>query len=77
MDQATIFVVDDEFEILAFMEQIITEAGHRVETFTDGNEAIGKMHETSPDMVFLDVQMPGINGFQTLKALRRESLDLP
>ncbi len=70
MTQAKVFVIDDEFETLAFMEQVITEAGHRVETFTDGNEAIRKMQALPPDMVFLDLQMPNINGFQVLKAIR-------
>ncbi len=71
MTQAKVFVIDDEFETLAFMEQVIGEAGHRAETFTDGNEAIEKMQATPPDMVFLDLQMPKINGFQVLKAIRQ------
>ena len=73
MAQAKVFVIDDEFEILAFMEQIITEAGHRVETFTDGNEAIKKMQALTPDIIFLDLQMPSINGFQVLRAIRQVS----
>ena len=40
----------------------------------DGASAIGKILELSPDMVFLDVQMPGMDGFEVLQALPRESL---
>lgn len=71
MSQATIFVIDDEFDILAFMEMVIAEAGHRVETFTDGNKAIDQMRKVPPDMVFLDLHMPTINGFQVLQAIRQ------
>ena len=71
MSQAKVYVIDDEFETLAFMEQVITEAGHQVETFTDGNQAVEQMKTLAPDMVFLDLQMPGINGFQVLKAMRQ------
>jgi twitching motility two-component system response regulator PilH len=71
MTQAKVYVIDDEFETLAFMEQVITEAGHQVETFTDGNQAVEKMQTSTPDMVFLDLQMPRINGFQVLKAMRQ------
>lgn len=71
MIQAKVYVIDDEFETLAFMEQVITEAGHQVETFTDGNKAVEQMQTRPPDMVFLDLQMPSINGFQVLKAIRQ------
>ncbi len=79
MSQAKVFVIDDEFETLAFMEKVITEAGYRVETFTDGNEAVEKMKAIPPDMVFLDLQMPTVNGFQVLRAIRqvRRCADLP
>ena len=71
MAQARVFVVDDESEILAFMKQVITNAGYQAETFTSGDEVIDKMQASTPDMVFLDVQMPGVNGFQVLKAMRQ------
>ena len=71
MSRAKIFVIDDEFETLAFMEMVIVEAGHQVETFTDGNEAIREMQKVPPDMVFLDLQMPTINGFQVLRDIRQ------
>src|SRR5271170_4877772 len=40
----------------------------------DGASAVGKILELSPDVVFLDVQMPGMNGFEVLRALPRENL---
>ena len=40
----------------------------------DGSTAVGKILELSPDLVFLDVQMPGMNGFDVLRALPREKL---
>ena len=70
MEKTRVFVIDDEYEILSFMEQIITDAGYGAEIFSNGNEAIEKMRTTRPDMVFLDLQMPGSNGFQILREIR-------
>jgi len=42
--------------------------------YGDGASAVGKILELSPDVVFLDVQMPGMDGFEVLRALPREHL---
>lgn len=70
MTHGKIFIIDDEDDNLAYLTEIITAAGYQVEAFSDGSEAVTKIQEASPDMVFLDVQMPQMNGFQVLKAIR-------
>ncbi len=65
-----VVVVDDEQDNLDFMKEIIQDAGHMAVTSRDGRAALALMEGQRPDMVFLDVQMPGINGFEMLKAIR-------
>jgi CheY-like chemotaxis protein len=72
MSAGKVFVIDDEDDVLAIMQEIITRAGYEVETFSSGSAALEKMQNSAPDMVFLDVQMPNMNGFQILKAIRNK-----
>jgi CheY-like chemotaxis protein len=70
-----VLIIDDDDDSLAYLGNIIGEAGYVVETLSDGSEAVAKMQVEPPDMVFLDIQMPRMNGFQVLKAIREaESL---
>lgn len=70
MANPKVFVIDDELENRAILNAIITNAGYDVEAFENGAEAVEKMQAESPALVFLDVQMPKINGFQVLKRIR-------
>ena len=70
MAQGKVFIIDDEDDNLAYLTEIITAAGYQVEAFSNGSEAVTKMQAATPEMVFLDVQMPRMNGFQVLKAIR-------
>jgi CheY-like chemotaxis protein len=70
-----VLIVDDDKDNLAYLASIVGEAGYSVETLIDGTEAVTRMQAEPPDMVFLDIQMPYINGFQVLKTIREtESL---
>ncbi len=75
MARGKVFIVDDDPDNLAYFSHLVTEAGYGVETHSDGSEALARMRAEPPAMVFLDVQMPHMNGFQVLKAIR-ESEDL-
>ena len=79
MAQQRVFILDDEADNLAFLGAIIEDAGYAVESEQEGAAALDRMDAAPPDLVFLDVQMPGMNGFQVLKAMRsREPLaDVP
>ncbi len=73
MDKARILVVDDQREILESLEGILSDEGHEVMVAQDGQEALHLVQSDSPDVVFLDIWIPGIDGMQTLKAIKRIS----
>ncbi|MEW6352130.1 MAG: UDP-3-O-acyl-N-acetylglucosamine deacetylase [Thermodesulfobacteriota bacterium] len=71
MNKARILVVDDQIEILRSLEGILSDEGHDIILAKDGQEALHAVQTESPDVVFLDVWIPGIDGLQTLKAIKR------
>ncbi len=66
----TILLVDDNEVIQAACGSQLEELGYRVVTADDGQEALSKVEEIGPDLVLLDVMMPGMSGFQVLQRLR-------
>jgi two-component system sensor histidine kinase/response regulator len=65
-----VLLVDDFPDTLALYEAMLSENGHRVRTATGGLEALRKVEEHEPELVLLDVSMPGMDGFEVLKRLR-------
>ena len=63
---ARIMVVDDEPGVLEFLETELTAQYHEVETALNGREAIEKMKTHRPHLMLLDINMPEMDGFQTL-----------
>jgi two-component system NtrC family sensor kinase len=59
---ASILLVDDEPEILGTLAEILTYAGHRVETAADGTAALARLDSRSFDVIVSDVRMPGLDG---------------
>ncbi|MFC1453175.1 response regulator [Verrucomicrobiota bacterium] len=70
MARGRIAIIDDDEDNLAYMTEIVEEAGCAAEVFSDGASALATLKSQPPDMVFLDVQMPGMNGFEVLKGIR-------
>lgn len=68
--QKKILAVDDERHIVRLIQVNLERAGYRVVTANDGREALKKIGEDQPDLVILDVMMPYLNGFETLKQIR-------
>jgi two-component system response regulator MprA len=68
-----ILVVDDDPEIVSFLKRGLTFEGYTVDTAGDGTEALAKVREREPDMVILDVMMPGIDGIEVARRLRKAS----
>ena len=70
MSKGTVFVVDDDEDIRAYLGDIINDAGYNSEGFSSGSKVLDKLQTTTPAIVFLDIQMPQMNGFQVLKEIR-------
>lgn len=67
-----ILVVDDQREILDLTATVLSGAGYRVETGSSGAEALRRLAEERFDLVLLDVNMPGMDGWETLRLLRAD-----
>jgi len=65
-----ILIADDEPEVLSIMAKKISEQDYEVITAKDGIEAWEKIQSDSPDVILLDLNMPRMDGFEVLKALR-------
>jgi two-component system, OmpR family, phosphate regulon response regulator PhoB len=66
-----ILVVDDEPDITALVAYHLAKAGHRVSTAANGPDALKAAREERPDVVILDLMLPGISGYDVLAELRR------
>ena len=66
----TILVVDDETSILQSLEGILTDEGFEVVIAESGLEALEKVQEEMPDLVLLDIWMPGLDGIETLEKIK-------
>lgn len=71
MNKGRILIVDDQEEILDSLGAILADEGHETIKARDGQEALHIVQSDSPDVVFLDIWIPGIDGMQTLKAIKR------
>jgi DNA-binding response OmpR family regulator len=67
-----ILVVDDEDDILNFLELVLVEKGFEVVTASGGQEALTKAKLERPDLVLLDIMMPQMDGWEVLKLLRAD-----
>ncbi|MBM3132400.1 MAG: response regulator transcription factor [Chloroflexi bacterium] len=76
MKAMNILVVDDDPEIVSLLKRGLTYEGHAVDTASDGSGALAKVAEKEPDLIVLDVMMPGIDGIEVSKRLRQTS-DVP
>ena len=71
---AKVLVVDDEPNIVLSLEFLMQQAGFEVETAEDGATALAKVKAAPPDLILLDISLPGISGFDVLEQLRQEPL---
>lgn len=74
--RGVIVVVDDEAEIVRFVRDALEDEGYMVYAAFDGAQALQVAHQHSPDLVILDVMLPGRDGFTVCKELR-ERLEIP
>ncbi|MEH1942649.1 MAG: response regulator [Nostoc sp.] len=79
LEDSLILVVDDTTTNLEFVFEILTNVGFEVTTENDGERALKQVESRIPDLILLDVMMPGIDGFETCKRLKENSAtcDIP
>ena len=73
----SILIVDDEPSILQSLSGLLADEGFEVETATNGYEGLKIVEEESPDLVLLDIWMPGIDGIETLKEIKKNYANIP
>ncbi len=71
-EKPLILAVDDEEDNLAILKGRLTRRGYRVETADDGIGALDMLEHISPDIILLDVMMPGMDGFETCNRIKKE-----
>jgi CheY-like chemotaxis protein len=69
----TILIVDDEFGILEVLESILSDAGFKVISAINGQDALTRLQETLPDLVIVDFMMPLLDGAGVIKAMRADN----
>lgn len=74
MTKGKILVVDDEASICQIIETRLRMAGYDVATTTDGDEALKLLHSFNPDLIVLDIIMPGTDGLQVCQEIRKEMM---
>lgn len=66
-----ILVIDDDPDTIEFLTLILTRQGYEVQAAKDGMDALTQAHDLKPDMIILDVMMPGLDGYEVARSLRR------
>ena len=74
---AHLLVVDDEPNIVELLSASLRFAGYEVSTASNGTEALKRAREIDPDLVVLDVMMPGLDGFDVVRRLRADDRHVP
>jgi two-component system response regulator (stage 0 sporulation protein F) len=72
-----ILVVDDEESIRELYRAELADEGYDVDLAADGNQALRRLDAYRPDLVTLDVKMPGIDGIETLRRIREKDTTIP
>ena len=76
-DKSRVLVVEDEEAILLGLEENLAYAGYEVLTASDGPTALETAIEELPDLVLLDIMLPGLSGFEVCRQLRDKGIEMP
>lgn len=77
MKKIKILIVDDEKDFAEALAERLELRGVEAEVRTDGEAALAFISETPPDVVILDIKMPGIDGFEVLRRIKASHPQLP
>ena len=73
----TILVVEDNTDLAFGLRNNLEIEGYRVDVAPDGARALARLRRSPPDLVILDLMLPGIDGFRVLRSIREARMDLP
>lgn len=76
-DRPVVLVVDDDENVRDMLEDFLTSRGYEVRTASDGATGLRRITEAAPDVVLLDVELPGLNGLIALPSVRAVAPDTP
>jgi len=67
-----VLIIDDDAKLRTLLKEYLEDNGHRVLTLADGSDAMKTIQEESPEIVILDIMLPGKDGLEVLKEIRRD-----
>ncbi len=76
-EKLNIVVVDDDILMRTLTEVVFSKVGGNITMLEDGEALLEQVNEINPDLVFTDINMPGINGYDLVKQMRNMGLDIP
>jgi two-component system response regulator MprA len=77
MAEAAVLLVDDDARILRMLERTLSAEGYAVDAVADGGAALASVERSVPDLIVLDVTMPGLDGLAVTRRLRARRLAVP
>ena len=72
----SIFIIDDDALIRRSLEEFLREQGYYARGFSNGETALEQMEREQPDMVLLDLRLPGLDGLDVLSEIKTSSPDV-
>ena len=75
--QTTVLVIDDDPGVREYLETLATRQGYGVHTAVDGETALENLDQTRPDVITLDVVLPGMDGLETLRRIKQRAPEVP
>ncbi|MBU2560648.1 response regulator [archaeon] len=74
---ANIMIVDDEPDVRLVVRMVLEKAGHEVVEANGAEECIERLSKAPVDLVFVDIRMPGMDGWQMVKAIKKYQENIP
>ncbi|MDF1880544.1 response regulator transcription factor [Sulfurimonas sp. MAG313] len=72
-----ILLLEDEYSLRISVEEFLVDLGYDVHCFKNGDDAFDVIYSTHFDILLLDINVPGLNGFELLKATREQGIEVP
>jgi two-component system nitrogen regulation response regulator GlnG len=69
-----ILIVEDEPSLRTILKKLLAKKGYEIDTVSDGNLALKKLHETDYALAIMDIKMPGLSGLEILESLKKEKI---